>query len=91
MSEWLGKATEILGALAERIGWEAWGLPYRFGVALAIVLLAYWAGRALIPATFRLLRPVVFLIAVAVAVAALFPNVSCQLPWVARNAPFCSR
>ena len=46
---------------------------------------------ALIPATFRMLRPVIFLAAVAIAVAALFPNVSCQVAWVAQNAPFCGR
>ena len=91
MAEWMQKAAEFLSALAERTGWESWGLPYRIGVALAVVLLAYWAGRALIPATFRLLRPLVFLAAVAVAVAALFPNVSCQVAWVAQVAPFCGR
>ena len=77
--------------LAERTGWETWGLTTRLGLALGAVLLAYWAGKALIPATFRLLRPLVFLAAVAVAVAALFPNVSCQVAWVAQNAPFCGR
>lgn len=77
--------------LAERTGWETWGLTTRLGLALGAVLLAYWAGKALIPATFRLLRPLVFLAAVAVAVAALFPNVSCQVEWVAQNAPFCGR
>lgn len=77
--------------LAERTGWETWGLTTRLGIALGAVLLAYWAGKALIPATFRLLRPVVFLAAVAVAVAALFPNVSCQVAWLAQNAPFCGR
>ena len=85
------KLTELLAALGERTGWESWGLPSRLGVALAAVLLAYWAGRALIPATFRLLRPLVFLAAVAVAVAALFPKVSCQVAWVAEVAPFCGR
>ena len=89
------KITELVStlssALAERTGWETWGLTTRLGIALGAVLLAYWAGKALIPATFRLLRPVVFLAAVAVAVAALFPNVSCQVAWVAQNAPFCGR
>ena len=83
--------TTLWASLAERTGWETWGLTTRLGIALAAVLLAYWAGRALIPATFRMLRPVVFLAAVAIAVAALFPHVSCQVAWIAQNAPFCGR
>jgi hypothetical protein len=85
------KLTEVLSTLGGRIGWDTWGLPYRLGVALGAVLLAYWAVRAVIPATFRLLRPLVFLAAVAVAVAALFPGQSCQVDWIARVAPFCGR
>ena len=83
--------TTLWASLAERTGWETWGLTTRLGIALGAVLLVYWAAKALIPATFRLLRPLVFLAAVAIAVAALFPNVSCQVAWVAQNAPFCGR
>ena len=89
------KVTELVSSLsatlAERTGWESMGLATRFGIALGAVLLVYWAAKALIPATFRLLRPLIFLAAVAIAVAALFPNVSCQVAWVAQNAPFCGR
>lgn len=91
MDEWIQKARELLTTFADRSGWESWGLTTRIGVALGAVLLAYWAGRALIPATFRVLRPVIFLVAVAVAVAALFPKVSCQVAWIAQAAPFCAR
>ena len=83
--------SSLSATLAERTGWESMGLATRFGIALGAVLLVYWAAKALIPATFRLLRPLVFLAAVAIAVAALFPNVSCQVAWVAQNAPFCGR
>ncbi len=91
MEKFTETVTTLWASVAERTGWETWGLPTRLGLALAAVLLAYWAGKALIPATFRLLRPVVFLAAVAIAVAALFPKVSCQVDWVAQNAPFCGR
>ena len=91
MEKFTETVTTLWASVAERTGWETWGLPTRLGLALAAVLLAYWAGKALIPATFRLLRPVVFLAAVAIAVAALFPKVSCQVDWVAQHAPFCGR
>ena len=70
---------ESFSSLLTRIGWASWGFQYRIAATAAFVLAALWISTLVVPAALRLLRPLVFLISVALAVVALFPEIGCAV------------
>ena len=70
---------ESFSSLLTRIGWASWGFQYRIAAAAAFVLVTLWISTLIVPASLRLLRPLLLLASVALAVIALFPEIGCTV------------
>jgi multisubunit Na+/H+ antiporter MnhE subunit len=80
-----------LAARANLASWDSLSTQYRVLAVVVGLMVALFAFRIMVPAMLRLLRPALFLVAVLIAVWALFPAETCSIEFLAKLPALCRR